>query len=404
MDQKTLTFKGFAGLDNRARDFALPEGYARNIRNADVLSSGKVQRRKGYTKLVSDTNPHSLYSNGLVTLYVAQGALKRLDGSVMTVLDADWGDAPTAYADRAGEVFFSNGLKTGRYAQGHQVWGTENPPFQPTPELMPNGGLFPGTYQLALTWRDGLGIESGTPLNVQIDVPEGGGILLTDFPAPPAYVESVAVYISSANGSELYLDNDYPAWTTSVVIGQEERSIPLDTEFMQPMPPVEHLCAQGGRVYGSIGPALYVTNPFNPYLTSLDGVLFEAPLTALLPVTDGVYAITERKSYFLSFDAGDVPQRRELAYHGAIRGAAGFDPILPGVIWVGEKGVMRGLPGGENQNLTDAHVAMPHAERGALLIRETDGERFAIVSLRGCSANPLTAQDWASRYADSYPV
>lgn len=396
--QPSLKFDGFSGLDNRAKDFALPDGYVRHLRNCDVRSSGKIQRRQGYTKVVSDTNPHSLYSDGHVTLYVSQGVLKRLDGTAISVVDANWGEAPTVYAERAGEVFFSNGLKTGRWANGYKSWGVENPPRQPALDALPTGGLHPGTYQVAITWRDALGIESGTPLNSQITVSEGGGIMLSDFPTPPIYVDTVSVYVSGADGTELYLDNDYPAWTTTVVIEQDQRSIPLETEFMQPMPPVERVCLQASRFYGAIGPALYVTQPFNPYLTNLDGVLFESPITALLPVTDGVYVVTERKAYFMQFE-GDVPQRRELTYHGAVRGAVAVDPILPGVLWVGDKGLMRGLPGGENQNITDAHLALPKAEQGAMTIREVDGERYAIFSLRGLTANPLSAADWADRYA-----
>ena len=392
----SLSFTGFpAGIDNRSVAFALKQGAARNLVNVNVRASGKVVRRQGYAKVLSDTSPHSLFSNGNVVLYVANGHLKQLTGTVSTTLDANWGDAPTAYADRAGEVFFSNELRTGRWANGYKSWGVENPPHQPQADALPTGGLYAGTYQVAITWRDAMGIESGTPMTATVDVSEGGGIMLSDFPQPPAYVESVGVYVSSHNGTELYLDNDYPAWTTTVILEQEERSIPLETEYMQPMPPVNRACVQGGRVYGAASHALYVTNPFNPYLTSLDGVLFESPITALLPVTDGIYVVTERKAYFMQFE-GEVPQRRELAYHGAVPGAVACDPINPGVLWLGEKGLMRGLPGGENQNLTE-QVAMPKAQQGSMTIREEDGERFAIVSTWGCTPNPLVSSEWAQR-------
>jgi len=384
-----------AGIDNRSAEFALRQGAARNLVNVNVRASGKIVRRQGYAKVLTEANPHSLFSNGSVVLYVANGRLKQLVGAVSTTLDPGLGDAPTVYADKAGEVFFSNGLKTGRWANGYRTWGVDNPPQQPQADALPTGGLFAGTYQVAITWRDALGIESGTPLTATVDVSEGGGILLSDFPPPPGYVESVGVYVSSHNGTELYLDNDYPAWTTSVVIERDERSIPLETEYQQPMPPVQRVCVQSGRVYGAAGQALYVTNPFNPYLTSLDGVLFESPITALMPVTDGVYVVTERKAYFMQFEA-DVPMRRELAYHGAVPGAVAFDPINPGVLWLGEKGLMRGLPGGENQNLTE-QVAMPKAQQGSMTIREEDGERFAIVSMWGCMPNPLVSSEWAQR-------
>ena len=248
---------------------------------------------------------------------------------------------------------------------------------------------------MAITWRDADGIESGTRQGELIELSEGGGIMLSDFPTPPAFVETVSVYVTSHNGTEFYLVGDYPAWTTTAIIETGTYSVPLDNQYQGPMPPVTHVCVQGGRIYGAYGSSLYVTEPFNPHITSLEGVSFESPITVLLPVTDGVYVVTERKAYFMRYE-GDVPQRRELAYHGAIPGAVAFDPINPGVLWLGEKGLMRGLPGGENQNLTE-HVAMPRAQQGAMTVREIDGERFAIVSTWWCSPNTLVSSEWAAR-------
>lgn len=393
MADKTLTFQGWpAGIDNRSPDFALREGAARNLVNCDVRTSGKIQRRKGYAKLVSATNPHSLYSNGSVTLYVTEGVLKTLDG---TVLDAEWGNSRTVYTEIAGQVFFSNGVSAGRWQNGYKPWGVTNPPWQPQADAMPTGGLHAGTYQVAITWRDAEGIESGTGQGETVEVSEGGGILLSDFPTPPAFVETVSIYVTSHNGTEFYLVGDYPAWTTTAVIEAGIRSITLDNQYQGPMPGVSQLCAQGGRIYGAYGSTIYVTEPFNPHITSLDGVQFESPIQVLLPVTDGVYVVTERKAYFMSFE-GEVPQRRELAYHGGIPGCIAVDPINPGVLWLGEKGLMRGLPGGENQNLTEK-VALPNADEGAMTIREQDGERYAVISLRGVSANPLTSTSWTAR-------
>jgi hypothetical protein len=80
MSTPSLTINGWqGGLDNRSAPFALRPNTARNIVNCDVRTSGKIQRREGYAKLLSATNPHSLYSNGQVTLYVEGGVLKTLE-------------------------------------------------------------------------------------------------------------------------------------------------------------------------------------------------------------------------------------------------------------------------------------------------------------------------------------
>jgi hypothetical protein len=325
-------------------------------------------------------------------MYVSEGSLKTLDG---TVLNSSWGDTRTYYAVIGNEIFFANGLNTGRWDNGYKVWGIPNPPRQPRLDALPTGGLYGGTYQVAITWRDADGIESGTGQGEVIEVSEGGGIMLSDFPSPPPFVSYVSVYVTSHNGAEFYLVSDYPAWTTTVVIEEGTRSIPLENQYQGPMPPVTHLCVQGGRIYGAYGSTLYVTEPFNPHITSLNGVSFESNITAVLPVTDGVYVVTEGRAYFIQYE-NEVPQRRELAYHGAVPGAVAFDPINPGVLWLGQKGLMRGLPGGENQNLTE-HVAMPKAEQGTMTVREIDGERFALISMWGCSTNPLVSSEWTTR-------
>jgi hypothetical protein len=323
---------------------------------------------------------------------VEGGVLKTLEGSV---LDAEWGDRRTTYCEIAGQIFFSNGISTGRYQGGYKPFGVTNPPWQPECTAMPTGGLFAGTYQVAITWRDIDGVESGTGIGEEVEVGEGGGIMLSDFPTPPAFVDRIGIYVTATNGTGFYLVDDYPAWTTTAIIEAGTRSIPLETQYQGPMPPVTHLCVQGGRIYGAYSSTVYVTEPFNPHLTRLDGVGFESPITALMPVTDGVYVVTEKKAYFMRFE-GEIPQRRELAYHGAVPGAVAFDPINPGVFWLGNQGLMQGFPGGENKNLTEA-VAMPQAQEGSMTIREIDGERFALLTTWGLTPNSLVSSEWAQR-------
>lgn len=397
----SIELPGFpGGLDNRAAPFALPDGCARNLVNVDVRAGGKVQRRQGYERLVAIAGAHSLYSNGAATLFVAAGNLYRLLGSGHELLIPGWGDRPTCYVDRAGEVFFSNGVSSARWKDGGvHNWGVPMPPFQPSLLPLPTGGLFGGIYQVVITWRDVFGVESGADVAVSVDVPEGGGLMLSDFPAPPPNIDQVSVYVSGHNGAELHWDSDYPAFTTSLVLEPRTRTVPLKTQFMRPMPPVDLLTMQASRLYGAKDDVLYYTSPYNPYLIDgMDGLRFSGPITCVTAVVDGVYVATEQKSYFVTaLDQDAPPVRRDIANMGAVPGAVAGDPLLPGVLWLGEKGLMRGLPGGEVQNLTEAHVALPKAQHGAMTVREMDGDRFAIVSTWGCSPNPLVSSDWAAR-------
>lgn len=399
--QPTTQFKGFpGGIDNRAASYALPDGNCRDAVNLDIRKSGKYKRRTGYRKLALTTMAHSLFSNGSVTMFV--------DGDTLSLFFPDnttaalvplWGYDRTVYIDVAGEVFLSNGTYTARWKDnGLHNWGVEAPPCQPT--CLPNtaGGMSGGDYQVAITWRDQAGIESSTPLVATVTVPDGGGISLINFPPPPGNIVSVAVYVSSVNGNQLYLAGDYPVSPSqSVVVEARSEVTPLVTQFAQPMPGVDYLAAVGGRIYGAKGNTLYRTRPYNYYLNDgLDGMLFEGDIRSLIPTHDGLYVVTESKAYFLAALESASPNRTDIANFGAVPGCSISDPVMPGGLWLSRKGLIRALPGGQIQNLTDEHVAMPIAEGGSMVIREADGERHAIISTWGATPNPLVSIDWAT--------
>jgi len=397
----TTQFQGFpGGIDNRAASYAMPDGFCRDAVNVDIRTSGKIKRRSGYTKLLSGTTPHSLFANSDVVLYVEDGGLKKLnsDNSV-DVLFSSWGDVRTTYVDLGGEVFFSNGLRTGRWKNGLYNWGAPTPYKQPFAEAVSTGGMHTGTYQVAITWRDIAGIESSTQLATTVYVAEGGGIELTDFPTPPVTIETVSVYISSNNGKELYLYGDFPAHHTFALnIQQRTLSVPLATAFCITMPTVDQLTIQGGRIYGAKGNVLYRTRPYNPYLVDgMDNMTFESDIKAVVGMYDGLYVVTEKRGYFLTdLENGKAPQRTDVVFHGAVPGCVTVDPVNPGGFWLGNKGLIKAMPQGQVENMTGKHVAMPFAEEGTMVVREIDGERYVLISTWGCVPNPLVSTDWAT--------
>lgn len=378
----------------------MPEGCCRDAVNVDIRASGKIKRRSGYSKLVESVTPHSLFANRDVTLYVEGQILKRLNkDNTSDTLYSSWGTARTVYVDLAGEVFFSNGLRTGRWKNGLYNWGAPTPHKQPTLSAVPTGGMNAGIYQVAITWRDLAGIESSTKLAEQILVAEGGGIELSDFPIPPVTIDTVAVYVSSNNGKELYLYGDFPAQHTTVLnIEQRTLSVPLATAFSMPMPVVNHLALHGGRIYGAKDNVLYRTRPYNPYLIDgMDNMTFESEIKALVGMFDGLYVVTAERAYFLTdLENGKAPQRLDVTQHGAVPGCVVADPVNPGSYWLGDKGLIKAQPQGQTENMTDKHVAMPFADAGAMTIREIDGERYVLISTWGCVPNPLVSTDWAT--------
>ena len=259
-------------------------------------------------------------------------------------------------------------------------------------QAVETGGLEAGQYQVAISWRSG-GIESGLgPISV-VEVAADGGIELSAFPPTPAGVDEVAVYVSDANGALLYWAEDIAPETLVYSVPSETRTVPCEVQFRQALPPVRLLAVQNGRVLGAVGSVLYMSIPFNPHLMEgLEGLTFESPITALAPVTDGVFVATQTSTWFLSL--ADTPTRVEVSRQGAVPGAAADDVLAPSGLWVGTRGFMRGSASGQVQNLLADHVALPLATTGAMLVREVDGERQAVVSLLGCRENPLVNAEW----------
>jgi hypothetical protein len=109
-------------------------------------------------------------------------------------------------------------------------------------------------YQVAVTFRDIRGEESGTGQAAQIAVPEGGGIALSNVPQPlDADVNIVRVYLSPANGDMLYFVRDMPVGMTSATLGAGARGKPLDSQFMEKMPAGSIVRALNGRMFVARG-------------------------------------------------------------------------------------------------------------------------------------------------------
>ena len=67
------------GINNRAPDYAVPEGTVRNAVDVDLTMDGRARRRQGYARIVTALDPHSLYTSPVGTFFAAQGTLSKLN-------------------------------------------------------------------------------------------------------------------------------------------------------------------------------------------------------------------------------------------------------------------------------------------------------------------------------------
>lgn len=416
------------GLDNVSRENELPMGKSgaggkvsgrlREAENLDLDDEGKPSRRAGYSQVEALPDLHSLWADKRFPLMLAvyNGALVAFDigenrSSLTTLLSRT---SPMSYSYDAGYVYFTNRFDSGRIDVDGNVtpWAVEPPRGQPTLSANASGALAEGTYQVAVTFLDADGRESGSTLAAEIDLETGQGILLSNIPQPAAAgVELVRVYCTETNGEELYFVMDVPVGMTSAVVGAFTPTVGLATQFIEPLPPGDIVRIYRGYMYVIRDNVLYWSAPmqygqgvlFNSYLKFNDrGTLLEG---LHVDGAEGMFAAFGNRTYFL---AGTNPKdwQRAIAHpYGAAAGSSTLadakvlgteaDGDLP--YWLDSNGqFVIGQPGGRVQALhADRYAAPQNVERAATVLREAAGMRHLITTFQGGVANPLAVTDRA---------
>jgi len=252
------------GVDNRDREYALPEGTLRSAVNLDVTRDGGLMSRKGLREVLSG-ECHSLYTppHGRFLLFVQDGVMQRLDDDDTTqALVAVNG--PVVYTSLNDDVFWTDGSTVGRVRWDGEadVWGLNTPPL-PLVSASSDGGLPAGTYQVAMTALTTAGLESGAGEAVEVEVSEGGGITVT---TPSASGVRFAIYRTSANGGKEELRRAIvmnPA--TMATLGVSALGAVLASLFVVRPPPGHCLIAHKGRLWCASGKPVWFTSEQLPH-------------------------------------------------------------------------------------------------------------------------------------------
>lgn len=426
-DAELIQIAGFSGLNNVDREFAAvlagdPRGPRvaplRAAENVDIDNALKLRTRRGWSRLLAAPNARGVWSAdglgwGLVAfgeeLHQVQG-----DGSTAVVATGLDPNATPCYAEINGVAYWSDGRTIGRvFADGSTARvGCEQPAGQPLVSPAAAGGLAAGIYQVAITYQDATGQESGAGMAVELDVQAGQGIQLQGIPQPSDPTTRVLVYATAPNGEELFLRAQLPAGVTSAVIGVGPEGRKLETQFLAPMPPGQMMAAANGRLYVMSGNALWYSEPLRYGLTrpAANWITYAGTPSLLLAVGSaeagsGLFVAAGARTYWQS---GADPRnwQRVIAYpHGAI---AGTGMVAPGsyfglettqlvAYWLASNGVFCiGSPGGSVSPFSERTFVADLADQGASLLREVDGIRQAITVTRGSMRSSFGLRDEAS--------
>lgn len=434
-DKELVTLTGFpAGVNNIAPLEDLPRDEngtpqaAREVVNFDLVGPQKKPRmRPGYTKKLSGRfhSPATIPRTGRLFV-VRDGDLIALDRQLSTLatIRAGIGDRYVSYADVNGDLYWSNGIEL-RRIRGDDLADTPGwvaAPGVPLVDPVPNAdvALQPGTYAVALTWFDAEGRESGAAGKVAVDIGEGEGMRVHDFPAAPEGAVRMRLYVSPCNNlEELYAAADLSLSVTNYAVGANAGSDgkALETLWRYPLPPCEILRFWNGILLGAAGNLLVWSDALRFGLTTRDQYLrFGQGISLLEPIGEGSEAagcwIADHKNTY--WMAGTAPKswRRVIRYDapavpgtsvrvkGTVLGLQTTDYVA---FWLAKNGVFcAGMPGGELVPLTEGRLAMPEGERGASLFRESKGIRQLVTSFISRGGTGLAIGDSVSATVTSH--
>ncbi|HEL5043005.1 hypothetical protein [Stenotrophomonas maltophilia] len=412
------------GINNVAGEGALPtdeNGIPRALReanNVDLDAAGRPQRRRGHQRFRSGALTHSLWSHEHLQygLFVDGGQLHALhEDERAEALGIDVGLDPLSYALIGDRVFFNNSTSCGVLdidLQGYS-WSPEHPAGQPV--LVPSAAsaLAPGQYQVAVTFMDRLGRESGSTLAAVIDIAEGGGFELRDIPLPVAPdTTSVAVYVSGPNDQVLRQYVILPAGTRSAPVLSAGEGRALTTQFLRPLPPGHIVRGAHGRQFVACGQEVLWSEAlrYGMFRPSANRMRFNAPIDLMEPIGDGLpdgaglfVAAGARTYWYAGADPKDFSQVVARG-SGAVPGSAmvvngdviGLQSAAPVLIWLARDGYFCiGLPGGQVQVLKKGEAVIDDADHAALLLRQQDGLSQLVAALRAPQGQSLAVTDRA---------
>lgn len=405
------TLNGFPkGLNTKKQADKISDDELRQADNIDIDADGIVTRRKGYTQRVAG-EAHSVWStpDENECFFVIGNSLYRLNADFSTVAlrsDLQIG-MPMSFDYVNGTVFYSNGIVHGCIIDGADTtWGPNNPQGVPT-AVATVGALDAGKYQFLVTFQDNDGRESGTGLTGSITLTENQGIALTHIPVGGSDIATVNIYISMANSTMLYRAGAVVNGTTTFTVTDSEVSIPLRTRLLGLIPKGQIVRYFSGRMLVAEGNTVWFSDAFGYHLCNLrkNFLLFPERVTMIAPTTNGFYVSADKTYYVAGTDMAALTQV-EVAAYAAVEGTDTIvdgsllgleEPIEGNVpIWLGQRGICVGLPGGVMLNLTEDRVAMElTASRGAGLVKEEDGlAQFVGVAPRG-EVSGIAASDVA---------
>lgn len=368
-----LTFKSFTGINNVVPSHRLQGSDLLEATDVDIGLTGEISRRGGFTEVSALCHKNLFDGQGFMLSTAGNQLVATHPGGVRHVVHPAIGPERLWYCNLPdGRTTFSNGLIQG-ITDGLVSLDRGVP--EPTSLGAPDtafGDLFPGSYRYYLTHvRLSDGAESPALGSAPISI--SGGLRIDGLPDLPGH--AVNVYLSNESGEGAYLVGDRVTTSAFHFGGSNAQLVVPCRTIGAAQPPLGTITAfWRGRVLTAQGNVLGACRPFAPHLSDWrDFKPFVDPITAVQPVSDGVYVGTTKDLVFLSGTSWD-----ELAYRPTNRGPVvlGSGTSAPGdrlkmgegtgsgeaMLCIAGGEVVAGFAGGRTESLTENRFRTTHSE------------------------------------------
>ena len=249
----------------------------------------------------------------------------------------------------------------------------------------------------AVCWVDSDGVESGASKITSITLASSRGIVFGALPPPtsgnPTYLR---LYLSTSNGKSLYRVADVTPGTLtySITSSGYDNGMMLENLFVSPAPVGRIIRHYNGRMLVADSDGyIWYTEPMelDHFKFSSNFLLFPNAVDVMEPVVGGIFFAHGNKTEFYAGDFEEGFQVRSLKEYGGVYGTGqvvlNTDGVPEKVYWQSQYGTIVGALDGSVTNLVENLVAPESADSGMALIREEDGLRQFLVSLK----NPVTS-------------
>lgn len=403
-----------AGVDVLSNETSLVDGTVRTAINVDIDRAGHFNRRDGYIRRLALDGMHSLYyaAQRGWTVVAKDAELFKLDVNsyALSSLFALGSPDKLNYVEYNGNLYFTNKTTLGWLPSNSSAVRAVGIPIPTVPTLSEAlGGLLPGKYAVAITFVDDRGEEGGATEVQMIDLPNGGGIRLSNLQIKNGW--RINAYITPADGDILRASASFPAIFPEYTVAEEAEGAVLDTQYLIPMPPGDFITWHAGRLYTAKNGAVRFSQALRPHVhnPATDIIPFSGHISFLAAVVDGIYVGDSRGVWFLSgsdptkFEQRLVTKNRAVTNSALVVSPENFPPKIvtsetPVAVWLSTVGYVVGMPNGVTVELQSDRVEVPSglAGRSAFLLRDGRKQIVTPVNSSTTAANGIAVDSTIS--------